>query len=55
MNKNNLAIKYLADAVDMGYYEATFELAIAYQNLAKWYSSQGGKTVQIKLKSEMNE
>lgn len=47
--KRSLAVQYLTDAFNMGYAEASFELARAHQALARWYSSEGGKELYQRL------
>jgi len=48
--KNKLAIYYLTPAVEMGYYEATLELARAHSTLADRYGRKGEDEVYSRLK-----
>jgi len=49
--KNKLAVYYLTPSVEMGYYEATLELARAHSTLADWYGRKGGDEIYSRLKS----
>lgn len=47
--KTSFAISYLTDAFNMGYTDASYELAKAHQGLAKIYSNEGGKEIHQHL------
>ena len=56
MTKSNLvyqfkvAIHYLTEAIEMGYFDATYELAKAHTSLGTWYSEHGGYELSMKFK-----
>jgi hypothetical protein len=47
--KYKVALYYLTEAVEMGYYDATYELARAHTSLAEWYRLHGGEELGRKL------
>ena len=48
--RNKLAIHYLTEAMEMGYYDSVFELARAHLSLSEWYSKNGGDELAKRLK-----
>jgi len=44
--KYKAAIYYLTEALEMGYYDASFELAEAHSSLARWHGKHGGLSVE---------
>ena len=52
--KYKVAIHYLTQAVEMGYYDAALELAKAHYSLAEFYYSHGGSELSEKFKKRSN-
>ena len=44
--KYKTAIYYLTEALEMGYYDASFELAKAHSSLARWHGKHGGLSIE---------
>jgi len=48
--KYKVAIHYLTQAMEMGYYDAALELAKGHYSLAEFYHSHGGNELSEKFK-----